>query len=177
MSSGRQGTPSRGASGIGALMHRTDLGVAAIILAFCGFLFYETTTFEEVSNLFAQDIPPQFFPRLVLYFIVALTLWLPFEHISHKKRGENIDSERAKKIRPMPYYTALLLVGIVFAMPWLGTMLCMVAACLLLPILWGERRWKLIVPFAIVFPAVATFIFNRVLLVYFQPGPLDLVRY
>ncbi|MGH6948109.1 MAG: tripartite tricarboxylate transporter TctB family protein [Kiloniellales bacterium] len=170
--------PGKGtASGFGALLHRTDLGLAAFILAFCAFLFYVTTTFEEVSNLFAQDIPPEFFPRLVLYFIVALTVWLPFEHISHKKRGEDIDSERAKKVRPMPYYTGLLLIGIVFFMPWLGTTLCMVATCVLLPILWGERRWKVILPFAILFPAVVTFVFNRLLLVYFQPGPLDLVRY
>lgn len=167
----------RGHRSIVEKMHRTDLVLALTIVAFCLFLFYMTTTFDEVSDLFAQDIPPEFFPRLVLYFIVGLSLWLPFEHISHKKRGENIDSERAKKIRPMPYYTAALLVGIVVVMPWLGTLLSMVAACLLLPVLWGERRWLLIVAFAIAFPAIVTFIFNYVLLVYFHPGPLDLVRY
>ena len=33
-------------------------------LALVGWLYYVTTGFEEVSELFAQDVPPAFFPRL-----------------------------------------------------------------------------------------------------------------
>ena len=60
------------------LVHRIDLVVTLIILAICGALYYITTTFDEVSNMLAQNIPPEFFPRLVLMIIVGLTLALPF---------------------------------------------------------------------------------------------------
>ena len=41
---------------------------------------------------------------------------------------------------------------------------------LILPWLWGERRLKLILPFAVLFPITVTLVFNRILGVYFEPG-------
>jgi putative tricarboxylic transport membrane protein len=55
-------------------------------------------------------------------------------------------------------------------MPQLGTFLTMIVVCLILPWLWGERRLKLIVPFAVLFPIAVTLVFNRILGVYFEPG-------
>lgn len=155
-------------------VHRTDLVVALILLTACAILYYITTTFDEVSNLLSQNIPPEFFPRLVIYLIAILSLLLPFEHISHAKRGEDIDSERSDRITTMPYLTAGLLILFVVSIPYLGTMLTMVAVCLFLPLLWGERRLKLIIPFAIVFPLAVTLVFNQILLVYFEPGIFDI---
>ena len=43
---------------IAGLILGTDLAVAAVLLAFAGWAYYLTTSFEEVSNLFAQDVPP-----------------------------------------------------------------------------------------------------------------------
>lgn len=165
------GGRSEGLAGrLNGLLHRTDLAVSLIILAGCAALYYVTTTFEEVSNLLAQNIPPEFFPRLVLFLIAILAAALPFEHILHARRGENIDSDRSKRIRPMPYLTAALLVLLVVGMPYVGMLLAMVAVCILLPLLWGERRLRLILPFAVIFPLLVTLVFNRVLLVYFEPG-------
>ena len=39
-----------------SVLHTTDLVVALIILAISGVLYYVTTTFDEVSNLLAQNI-------------------------------------------------------------------------------------------------------------------------
>ena len=169
--------PSRGKPSGGFLpsyVHPVDLAISAVILTICIALFVVTTTFDEVSDLLAQNIPPEFFPRLVLYFIGLLALFLPFEHIAHAKRGEDIDSDRSERIRLMPYLTAGLLILIVIAMPYIGALLTLVVVCILLPLLWGERRWRLILPFAILFPLAVAFVFNRILLVYFEPGMLNI---
>ena len=65
-------TPPPGRIGPGGLIHPVDLMIMTIILSICGALYYVTTTFEEVSNLLAQNIPPEFFPRLVMLVIGTL---------------------------------------------------------------------------------------------------------
>ncbi len=152
------------------LLHTTDLVVALIILAICGILYYVTTTFEEVSAMLAQNVPPEFFPQLVLIIIAILTLGIPFEHLLHTRRGGDIDSERSDRIRRMPYVTGALLIALVVGIPYLGMLLTMIVVCAVLPLLWGERRLKLIIPFAIVFPLAVAYLFNKVLLVFFEPG-------
>ena len=103
-----------------SVLHTTDLVVALIILAISGVLYYVTTTFDEVSNLLAQNIPPEFFPQLVIIIIAILTLGVPFEHLLHKRRGDNIDSERSDRIKRMPYVTAGLLIAMVIGIPYLA---------------------------------------------------------
>ena len=80
------------------LIDRTDLGLAIIILAICGYLYWVTTGFDKVADLFAQDVPPEFFPRLLIWTIVVLTLGLPFEHLFLRKRGKSLDEERANRV-------------------------------------------------------------------------------
>lgn len=152
------------------LLHPTDLIVAFIVIAICAFFYYSTTTFESVSNLLAQNIPPEFFPRWVLIIIVVLALGLPFEHLVHRKRGGNIDSERSERVKRMPYFSAGLLFVSIAAMPYVGTLLSTVGICLALPLLWGERRWRLIIPFALIFPLAVAYVFDRILLVQYEPG-------
>jgi putative tricarboxylic transport membrane protein len=151
-------------------IHRTDLIVAFIVLAICAFFYIATTTFEEVSNMLAQNIPPEFFPRGVLIIIMLLALILPFEHIAHRREGKNIDSERSERVKKMPYLSAGLLFASIAAMPYVGTLLSTVGICFALPLLWGERRWRLIVPFALIFPLAVAFVFDRILLVQYEPG-------
>jgi putative tricarboxylic transport membrane protein len=156
------------------LLHTTDLVVALIIFAICGVLYYVTTTFDEVSNMLAQNIPPEFFPQLVIIIIAILTLGVPLEHLLHKRRGDNIDSERSVRIKRMPYVTAGMLIAFVIGIPYLGMLLTMIGVCAVLPLLWGERRLKLIIPFAILFPLAVAYLFNKVLLVFFEPGVLGI---
>ena len=160
--------PARG--GPGGLVHPVDLVIMTIILSVCGALYYVTTTFDKVSNLLAQNIPPEFFPQLVMLVIAILTLGLPFEHLFQRRRGHDLDKDRSKKLRPLTYQTVLVLVLLALAMPYLGTFLAMIVVCLILPWLWGERRLRLILLFAMLFPLAVTLVFNRVLGVYFEPG-------
>ena len=155
-------------------IHVTDLVVALLILAGCAWLYYLTTGFEKVSPLFAQDVPPEFFPRLLLGIIVLLSLILPIEHLFHAQGPARLDKGRSQPIGAMAYITAGLLFVLVLGMHWLGTYLTLVVACVVVPLLWGERRWRLVIPFALAFPTLVLLLFSGLLQVYFEPGILGL---
>ena len=151
-----------------SLVDRTDLILAIIIFAVSGFLYFVTTRFEKASEQMSQNIPPEWFPQLLLVFIMLLTLIVPFEHFF--KGTDVLSKDRQAKVKPISIGTAALLCAILFLMPWLGTFVTMVLICFLLPLLWGERRLTVIVPFALVFPGIVTFLFTKVLRVYFETG-------
>ena len=74
-----------------SFMHRTDLVLTLLIFIVCGALYYITTDFEEVSLLLSQNIGPEWFPRLLIWFIVVLSVALPFEHLMRKQQAASID--------------------------------------------------------------------------------------
>jgi putative tricarboxylic transport membrane protein len=151
-------------------VHMVDLAVTAVIVALCAFLFWDTTGFETVPASLAQNVQPTMFPRLLLAVIVLMALFLPFEHVQKKVHGIDLDSARSDWVRPITYVTGLVLLGVVIAIPWLGTFVAMVVACALLPVLWGERRWWLVAVYAIAFPVGITLVFVAGLEVNFEPG-------
>ena len=154
------------------MINRTDLGVAAILLAVCAALYYTTTGFEEVSPMFAQDMPPERFPRMLLWVIVVLSIALPFERWLRKEKGKVLDKARSRPVQPIVYVTAAFLAVSVVLIPWIGTYLVLVLVCIGLPLLWGERRLKILAPFVVVFPAAVMLLFTKVLGVYFDPGAI-----
>lgn len=158
-----------------SFLHRTDLVIALVLFAICGLLLYETARWETVMPSLSQNIPPTFFPRLVLGAIIVFTLLLPCESYFAAKRGVDLDEGRADRIEPITWITAAALVAIVALMPWLGTILTMLLASVGLPILWGERRPVVIALFATLFPLVVTLLFTEGLKVHFLPGLLESV--
>jgi putative tricarboxylic transport membrane protein len=166
---GRSGGGQGDASGV-PLIHGTDLWLCLVILAGCAALYFGTTQFEKVADLFAQDVPPEFFPRLLIWTIVVLTVLLPFEHLYLRRRQKDIDKDRRKAVRPIAYVTAALLCVVVASISVLGPWLTMTLVCVALPLLWHERRLKVIIPFAVIFPALVTLLFSTVLEVHFEPG-------
>ncbi len=167
----------RGGGFASPLIHWTDLWLAVFILAVCAALYYATTLFDKVSPLMAQNIPPEFFPRLLIWTIVVLTLFVPFEHLFLGLGRGDIDKDRSVRIKPMAIVTAILLIGVVVSTLLVGTLVAMVLICVLLPLLWGERRFKVVAAFAILFPGAVTLLFTQVLKVYFEPGMIGLVLY
>jgi len=163
-----------GAGPLFPLVHRVDLWVAAVLLAFCAGAYYLTTTFDEVSRLLTQNVPPEWFPRLLIWTIAILALALPFEHRFLAQSREGLDADRKTAIPPIAVVTAVLLCLVVAAIAWIGTFYAMILVCLALPVLWGERRWKLLIPYVILFPAVIALLFTQVLKVYFEPGAIGL---
>ena len=155
-----------------ALVHRTDAGLAGLILAAVAALFFVTTTFEVVPELLAQSVGPAFFPRLLLILIAGLALGLPIEHRFLAGGRAGLDRDRRAPIRAITWASAGLLCLIVGFMDAIGTLLTLVAVCGVLPVLWGERRVAVIVPYVVVFPALITVVFNKLLNVHFEPGLL-----
>ncbi len=174
MSESVDGGKTSGRRGGAGLIHGTDLVVAIALLAFAGWVYWLTTSFEEVSSLFAQDVPPEFLPRLLLWTIVLLSLLLPFEHLLKPGGRAHFDKARSSPIGRMAWLTAGLLLLIVLSVRWASTYLALVLVCLLLPRLWGERRWHLVIPYALVFPTLVMLLFSKLLGVYFEPGLLGI---
>jgi len=156
------------------MINRTDLAVSLVLLAVCGVLYYVTSTFEEVSPLFAQDVPPERFPRMLLWIIGGLALVLPFEQALRGSTGKVLDKARSEPIHRVAYITAAFLVLAVTAIQWVGTFLVLVIVCLGLPLLWNERRWKIIIPFVLLFPTSVMVLFGYLLGVSFESGTLGI---
>ena len=147
-----------------------DMLVSAILLAGAGYLYYLTTLFDEPSALLGENVGPADFPRLVIYFIAILALILPFENRLQPERWQKIWQGRHRPVNVLTWATIGFLLAVSFAAPYLGTIITMLLVSLLLPLLWGERRMWLVLPFAIVFTLAVTWVFNVILKVYFEPG-------
>jgi putative tricarboxylic transport membrane protein len=152
------------------LLDITDLAIAAVLLTFCAWVYYLTTSFEEVAPLFAQDVPPEFFPRLLVWTIALLSVLLPFEHLIKPGGRAHFHKARSKRIGRMAYLTIGLLILVVMSVALIGTYFATVLVCLLLPLLWGERRWVIMIPFAAIFPTLVMLLFAKGLGVYFESG-------
>ena len=71
----------------GNLFNITDTIIATLLVAMLVFLWLETEKFEKVSDLFAQNIPPQMFPQILLIIIGLMVCIIPFEHLFLSKSG------------------------------------------------------------------------------------------
>jgi putative tricarboxylic transport membrane protein len=143
---------------------RPDLIVGAAILLFCLIAWLITLTFERAPPALAQNVQPASFPRLVVAVIAVLTLAM--------MALSRPVAERTRRVPAMVWLSAGLMVGFVLAFQWLGIVPAMLLVCVGLPVLWGERRWYLVVPFGIGFPLAVYGLFAEVLDVYFEPSPL-----
>jgi len=152
------------------LLDPIDALIAAGLLAVCAYLYYVTTQFDEVSFLLGENVLPEHFPRMTLWIIAGLTLIIPFEHRLWPQRWRRIKEDRSSEIPRITWATMGFLIAVVIAEPYTGTVLTILIVCFTMPILWGERRWWLIVPYALCFTAIVTILFNQVLAVYFEPG-------
>lgn len=152
------------------LFHTPDTVLAAIILAAAAALYYITTTFEDVPALLSQNIGPELFPQLVLIVIILLTLGLPIEHRFVRGGRARLDDGRLESVKAPTWLTAGLMTIIVALMPIVGTLVAMFLACFLMPMLWGNFRFRLIIPFAVIFPIAVKLVFADLLKVHFEPG-------
>jgi len=139
-------------------------------------LWFETTEFEKVPDLFSNNIPPEMFPQILLIIILGMILIIPFEHIFLKKNGKNIDSGRDKPIERSTIGTMIILSTIVASSQILGAAITIIAISIALPIYWGEKRLKVLIPYIIGFPLFVIILFNIVLGVHFEPGLLALIK-
>jgi len=83
-------------SNLGAVLNKQDTIIALLMIAIIAFLWFVTTEFEKVPDLFSNNIPPEMFPQILLTIILLMVLIIPFEHIFLKKNGKDIDASRKK---------------------------------------------------------------------------------
>ena len=143
----------------------SDLLVGGCILLFCAAAYGVTLTFGRAPAVVAQNVQPATFPRLVLGVIAVLTVaMMIFAHGRPERRRRAVPA--------MTWLSAAIAVGFVLAFQWLGIVPAMMLLCLGLPVLWGERRWYLVVPFGLGFPLAVYALFAEMLDVHFEPSPL-----
>ena len=169
-------TKKNAPSNLGALLNKKDTVIAILMIALIWFLWFETTEFEKVPDLFSNNIPPEMFPQILLIIILGMILIIPFEHIFLKKNGKNIDSGRDKPIERSTIGTMVILSTIVASSQILGAAITIIAISIALPIYWGEKRLKVLIPYIIGFPLFVIILFNIVLGVHFEPGLLALIK-
>ncbi len=163
-------SPSEEIPGPSGLIDRIDALLALVLILACAALFFETTSFDQPPLFLGDNMLPAEFPQMLLVLIGALALALPFEHLLERRRHPLIRKARRAPIGVTTWSTIVLLVAILALAESLGTILTILVSSLLLPALWGERRWWLLALYAIAFTAAVTYIFAVVLRVYFEPG-------
>lgn len=142
---------------------RGDDIVGGVILLLCAAVYAITTTFEEVPVMLSQGIQPAQFPRLLILVIAVLSVIMMIQG----RRGAR--SER-KRVPIVVFGTAGLLALFVASIDWLGVMIAIFLFCIILPVLWGERRYGWLVVFAVLFPGSIFLLFSKMLEVRFPLG-------
>lgn len=142
-----------------------DAIAGAGVLLFCFVAYLVTLTFKEAPQALAQNVQPATFPRLVLGVMSVLATVIIVMSF-------RLPDKEAKPIHLMVWPSAAVMVGFVIAFDILGILPAMMLLCFGLPLLWGERRLYLIIPYAIIFPLVIYGLFAVALGVHFEPSPL-----
>ena len=140
-----------------------DAVVGAGVLVFCAVAFAVTLTFDQAPPALAQNVQPARFPQLVLGVMAGLAAIVTV-------RGFALPEAPLKPVKRMVFVSAAILVGFVVAIDLVGFFEAAMLLCLALPPVWGERRWRLVVPYALVLPAALWVLFVQVLDVFFEPG-------
>jgi putative tricarboxylic transport membrane protein len=160
--------------GPAGLLDGVDAILALALIALCGLFYWLASDFPVPGLFLGDNVLPEQFPRLLLVSIGVLALLLPVEHLVELDRWPLIRKSRSAPIGAGVFATMgfiLLLVGLG---EWIGTILTIFIAAAGLPVLWGERRWLLIIVYACIFTAIVTYLFSIVLSVYFVPGVFGL---
>jgi hypothetical protein len=113
-----------------------------------------TLTFDDVPEALTQGMGPAAFPRLVLGVIIVLALWLVFTASSRALPEIELTHR-------MVYLTGTAMVGVLGAMALFGIHGAVMAACVGMGRLWGERRLWLLTLIAVCMSIAIHFAFVR----------------
>lgn len=150
--------------GLAARIPRDAIAGVAV-LAFCLVTYLVTLTFRKAPAVIAQNVQPATFPRMVLVVMAVLAGIIIFQSFRAPDKSQN-------QLKPMVWLSAIVMPAFVIVFDLLGILPAMILLCVFLPVLWGERRFMLIVPYSIIFPVAIYMLFAIVLKVHFEPSPL-----
>lgn len=164
------------------LLANRDSLAGLVVLGVCAVAWRLTAGFDEVPAILSQNVPPTFFPRLVIGTAALLGGLLVAggirrrarESVDHAAAGEP-STPRGKAggaALPPPVFwaTAGLVAAAGVLIPLAGTLLTLGLVAIALPLLWGERRIRLIVALALGLPGAIHVVFTLALGVRFPVG-------
>ncbi len=146
-------------------MRHSDVSVGIVLLALCALIYWLTTDFTEVPAMLSQNVPPTFFPRLVVTIVAALSVVLIVT-------GLRKDKVSAPAVSPAVFVTAGIVVAAGFLVEWVGTLPTLSLIAVALPLAWGERRFPRIGLLAVGLPSAIYVIFSMALGIRFPAGQL-----
>ena len=164
------------------LLANRDSLTGLTIVGVCAVAWWLTAGFDEVPAMLSQNVPPTFFPRLVIGTAALLGGLLLAVGI-RRSAGEAADpaaagdpsalrEEAGRSALPPPVFWAT--VGVIAAagvlVPLVGTLPTLGLVAAVLPLLWGERRFRLVVALALGLPGAIYVVFTIALGVRFPVG-------
>ena len=132
-----QTNPGSAAPGARQQIHKGELGEACIVFTIALFFYCVTYTFQEVPAALSAGIPPHLFPRALLLIVMVLSA------INGVKayRG-TIGTKKQFKAPPrIVFITAGILTLFVIGLYTVGAIISTFIFCMVLAIIWGERRY------------------------------------
>ena len=154
-------------------IHKKDLVLAIILVAFGAFMYYEANKFPEAPTILGDTLNADVFPKMLITIMFILVAIIPFEFKLTPEKVAKIDKDREDKTLRITWFTIILLLTIVSFAEFLGAVVTMVITCLALPLLWGEKNYKVVIIYSILFPGFVYLLFNKLLGLYFNPGILE----
>ena len=115
-------------------------------------VYYVTTTFRDVPTMLSQNVPPTFFPRVVLAAIALASVAL----ITTSVRRQ---SEPTTPLPRSVYVTTGVLAAAIAMVPLVGMLGTVVVVAVVLPIYWGERGWIRVAGLAVGLPLFVYLVF------------------
>lgn len=124
------------------IIDRSLLTESIVIMIFAAVMFGVTYSFDKVPAILAQGIQPTVFPRAILAIVFCLAA-LQAVRAMRLSAADIAKLKPAKSVPLIVFVTAALLIGFAFVIPILGTFPSIVLFLPALAIVWGERRWLL----------------------------------
>ncbi len=137
-----------------------------LLVSAAGFVL--TFGFDEVPAILSQNVPPTFFPRVVLTTMALLSILLLLQGARRKE-------PKKAPVPPIVFATAGVIAAAVLLLETLGVFTVIFLACVVLPLLWGERRIRDVLLFAALMPVAIYLLFVHFLQLRFPPGILDFI--
>jgi hypothetical protein len=116
----------------------SDFGITIGIVAFCALVYAITLTFPDMPPALSSGMGPAVFPRLLLGVMVALAALLAL-----LARGKT--DERREPIPAIVYWTAFAMLAFMGLLWLVGMAAAIFLGFVGIGLLWGERRWPILV--------------------------------
>lgn len=148
------------------IRQRQDLVPGCALIVMAGAMYWLTNDFGTVPPSFAQGMQAADMPRLILAILAFLSLVMIYQGRHHAEETKPVISWRM-------WATVGVLLASVMLFSVLGLTLTTIMTCWVLPLLWGERRKRAVMIYAIGVPVCIYLLFTFALQLRLPQGVLS----